>query len=362
MPASPDVPPGIAAAFELGVPVTDACFDAAGGTLAVATGDGALRLYALGRAGVTAGPAVEAHEGPVLQLRPGGPGGGFVTGGDDGRVVALDGANSSTAAPRALATFSGAWIDALAVSADGRLVAAAVGRSVHVMDAAGKPIAVLDGHPSTVADLAFSASGGTLAVAHYRGVTLWPLPAGEPRRLDWPGSHLRVVFGPDGRHVVTATQDNEIHAWRLADGAGFQLAGYGAKPRSLSWGPRGAYLASSGADGAMLWSFRGEGPASRPPIALGPERGELVSVVACHPARDLLVFGYRDGCILRGGLEDVPIEEVRPPSGSAVAALIWSPDGRWLAAAMEDGRLEFRRARAAGLLERLMRRLLPRAA
>jgi WD40 repeat protein len=358
MPALRDGPAASAQVTAIPAPVVDACFGSDGAMLAVASGDGVVRLFSTDGGMFVPLAVAAAHDGAILHLHPEGRGGGFLTGGDDGRVVRI----RSPGAFRELAVFPGRWVDGLAVSSANGLVAAGIGRSVHVVDAEGRTVAEFHGHPSTVADLAFSPDGGTIAVAHYQGVSLWSVGAGMARRLEWRGSHVRVLWSPDGRYVVTATQDNEVHAWRLADAAGIQLAGYGGKARSLSWGPRGSYLATSGADGAMLWTFRGEGPASRPPIALGPERRCLVSAVACHPNRDVVAFGYKDGAVLQAGLGDGPVQEVRPPSGSPVQALCWSPDGRWLIAGTEDGCLErWRQPAQDAPLVRLLGRLLGRA-
>ena len=93
--------------------------------------------------------------------------------------------------------------------------------------------------PSSVRGLAFLPKGYRLAISHYNGASLWfPNAAAAPDELQWKGSHLEITVSPDGRFVVTAMQENALHAWRIADKKDLRLSGYPAKPRSLSWSRR----------------------------------------------------------------------------------------------------------------------------
>lgn len=324
----------IPALFALDATPAGIAFDGKGERLAVGLGDGTVRVFPV-RGGDPLTIAV--HDGAVLHLRAAGD--GFLSGGDDGRLVRI----GRDGGAETLLHVPGRWIDALAVS--GGAWAAATGKTVHGL---GAPLE----HPSTVGALAFDPAGGRLAVAHYGGVTVWPV-GGEPQRLEWKGSHIAVCWSPDGRFVVAAAQDNELHAWRVADGTAMQMAGYGTKTRSLSWGPGGKYLATSGADGVVLWSFAGDGPFGKPPMELGPERKVLVTAVACHPREALFAYGYRDGQVSLIGFDDQPPVDLLPADGEPVAGLVWSPDGGWLASAGEGGRVALWRRGGTGLLERV---------
>ena len=323
------------ALFALDAPPAGIAFDRTGDTVAAGVGDGTVRIFPLGGGEPW---AVAAHDGAVLHLRAFGD--GFISGGDDGRLVRI-GRDGGT---EVLLRVPGRWVDALAVSGDAW--AAAAGKTVHGL---GAPLE----HPSTVGALAFDPAGGRLAVAHYGGVTVWPIAGGEPQRLEWKGSHIAVSWSPDGRFVVAAAQDNELHAWRVADGTAMQMAGYGTKTRSLSWGPGGKYLATSGADGVVLWSFAGDGPFGKPPMELGPERKVLVTAVACHPREPLIAYGYRDGQVSLIGFDDRPPLDLLPGDGEPVVEMAWSPDGAWLAVAGESGRVALHRHGGGGFLERV---------
>ena len=108
----------------------------------------------------------------------------------------------------------------------------------------------------------FAPKGYRLALSHYNGASLWfPNSSEAPQVLEWKGSHLDVMWSPDGRFVVTSMQENAMHGWRVSDSKHMRMSGYPAKPRSLSWSPDGNWLATSGAEACVVWPFDGkDGP------------------------------------------------------------------------------------------------------
>ena len=138
--------------------------------------------------------------------------------------------------------------------------------------------------PSSVRGLAFLPKGYRLAISHYNGASLWfPNAAAKPEALNWKGSHLDITVSPDGRFVVTAMQENALHAWRLPDKNDMRLSGYPAKTRSLSWSNDGHWLATSGAEGRHRLAVQGQGRTDgQAPRECGV-RAAKVSRVACHP-------------------------------------------------------------------------------
>src|SRR5690606_8808927 len=180
-----------------------------------------------------------------------------------------------------------------------------------------------------------------LAVSHYGGVTLrYALMAddkGVP--LSWAGSHLAVTVSPDAQYVITAMQENAVHGWRLPEKPDLRMDGYHAKTKSFSWDKRGRWLATSGANAAIVWPFVGKlGPPGKPPLQPG-ERGEaLVTAVAFHPTEEVLAIGYSDGAAILVRFSDSMGMELDEAGEGAVSALAWSPDGQHIALADEAGR------------------------
>jgi WD40 repeat protein len=262
----------------------------------------------------------------------------LVTGGDDGKLVAVDAKGKveqlATDAKRR-------WIDNVALHPDGA-VAWSAGKTAFVRG--GKNEEKSFDAPSTVGGLAFAPKGLRLAIAHYNGVTLWfPNMAAKPDILEWAGSHLAVIFSPDNKFLVTAMHEPALHGWRLADNRHMRMTGYPGRVRSMSWSAGGKALGTSGADTVILWPFASkDGPMGKEPAMLAPLQAR-VSVVACHPRQDIFAAGYSDGTVLMVRLNDGAEILVRRNEGAQVTALAWNAKGTMLAFADEEGE--------AGLLE-----------
>ena len=224
----------------------------------------------------------------------------------------------------------------LALHADGSLAWSA-GRNVVVRDAKGRERTLTA--PSTARGLVFAPKGYRLGVSHYNGVSLWYPNHETPAEVaSWKGSHIDVTWSPDGRFVVSTMQENALHGWRH-----MRMSGYPGKVRSVSWSSDGRWLATGGAEAAIIWPFDSkEGPTGKAPRECGV-RPARVSRVAFHPKAPVLAIGYEDGCMLMVRLTDAAELLVRPAyPGSAISALAWDGRGDRLLFGCADG--------AAGLL------------
>ena len=115
------------------------------------------------------------------------------------------------------------------------------------------------------------------------------------------------------------------------------MTGYPAKTRSLSWSHDGHWLATSGADAAIVWPFEDkDGPMGKAPRECGV-RAAKVTRVAFHPKALVLAIGYEDGCVLLCRLTDASelLVRSRPPARHHGAGL--GRDRRKLAFGAEDG-------------------------
>jgi len=273
---------------------------------------------------------VTVHGGGILSTVSDGK--RVITGGDDGKVVALDAKGEVT---QLVQDPKRRWIDNVAVHPDGAH-AWSVGKMAFVKS--GKNEEKFFEVPSTVGGLAFAPKGLRLAIAHYNGVTLWfPNMAANGEFLEWAGSHLGVTFSPDNKFLVTAMHEPALHGWRLADNRHMRMSGYPGRVKSMSWSAGGKFLATSGADMVIMWPFASkDGPMGKEPAMLAPLQAR-VTVVACHPKQDILACGYNDGTVLMVRLEDGAEILVRRNGAAAVAALGWNARGTLLAFADEEG-------------------------
>jgi WD40 repeat protein len=258
-----------------------------------------------------------------------------VTGGEDGRIIRT----RADGSVEVLANEKGKWIDAIAVAPDGS-VAWSTGKTVSARSVKGE-IKVMSA-PTTARGLAFLPKGYRLAISHYNGASLWfPNTSAEPDPLPWKGSHIDATVSPDGRYVVTSMQENALHGWRIADKAHMRMTGYPAKTRSMSWSHDGNWLATSGAEAAIIWPFSGkDGPMGKAPRECGV-RPVQVSQVAFHPGSLVLAIGYDDGFVMLVRLTDASELLVRAPriddGAGAITALGWDATGRRLLIGGADG-------------------------
>jgi WD40 repeat protein len=313
--------------LSFGAYITETVFGRDGRAI-FALGDGTVRFES--------GETIAAHPDAAVQCAAPHPSGvGVITGGDDGRLVW-----STAEGATELAEIPGKWIDAVASSADSNLIAFCSGKEARVLDARDAKFRRTFTHERSVAALAFDAKGRRLACATYGGAALWfaRIEGQQPTFLKWAGSHVGVAFSPDGKFLISCMQENALHGWRVADAKDMRMGGYPAKPKSLSFFAHGALLATSGAEGAVVWPFQGaNGPMGKQAAEIGHEDGAQVTRVAGAPERPVLASGLEDGRVWVADLTARGTERLRADKGAAISALALSPDGKRVAWGDEDG-------------------------
>lgn len=305
--------------------VTSAHFEASGAVFAF--GDGSVRFED--------GAFDAVHDGAILCAAVHPSGEGLVTGGDDGLVIW-----SRKGEAGILATAKGQWIDAIDASAESGLIAFSSGRRLSVIDTTDAAFRRDFEHERTVSGVAFDPKGRRVATSTYGGAWLWyaRIADQKPVKLAWAGSHTGVTVSPDGAFVVTTMQDNQLHGWRLKDAKNLRMGGYPGKIRSLAFLSRGQLLATSGAQGAVLWPFAGtNGPMGREASEIGFDDTTLVSRIAARTSYGRLAAGLADGRIWIADPASQGLIFVKADKGAGITALALSPDARRLAWADEDG-------------------------
>lgn len=236
----------------------------------------------------------------------------FLSGGEDGRVVEI--ASDGTLVER----YKGSgWVDCLASTSTHWACASKKEVRLYAADGA-EPLKLLE-HPSALSGLSFDAKGKRLAASHYNGVSLWYVQSKDAtvRSLEWKGSHTGLCIHPGGEALVTSMQENELHGWRLSDAHNMRMSGYPRKIGSLSFTRTGRWLATSGADAAVLWPFFGGGPMGKAPMELARLPGLFVTCVCAHPQEDILAIGFEDGTVLLAEIA----ETATPPGNDRILPL-----------------------------------------
>jgi WD40 repeat protein len=303
-----------------------------------ALGDGSARLVT--KDGFV---TVQAHDGAVLSACVHPSGDGMITGGDDGRVVwsrieSKDGGDEIVASE--IAAVKGRWIDAVAASPESGLIAFAAGKDLQVLDPKDAAFARVFTHEKSVADVAFDPKGRRIATATYGGAALWyaRIEKQAPQMLKWAGSHMMVLWSPDGKFLMSSMQENSLHGWRLSDSKDMRMGGYPAKVKSLAFLSGGLMLATSGANGAVVWPFQGSnGPMGKEAAEVAYDQDVMVVRVAATPGAAILAGGLDDGRVWCCELKSGRREMIKAEKGAAISALAIDPAGDRLIFGDEDG-------------------------
>ncbi|MGE0420854.1 MAG: WD40 repeat domain-containing protein [Reyranellaceae bacterium] len=319
--------------LETGAWVSGLAYDRAGRILGVAGGDG--RVWRIDPTSEAApAPPEPAHKGVALSIVADPTGDGFISGGDDGRLL------RHADAVQEIETVRGRWLERLVAHARTGTFAAVAGKEVIVHGPAGRRL--LAPHPSTVADIDFSPDGSRLVAAHYGGVTIHVLkPAdAQPRKLEWKGSHVAVRYSPDSKFIATGTQDNALHVWRLATGKDMQMSGYPVKVKQLAWSHDARYLFGTATSLFTGWPFAGKGPEGKPPVQFGDEGAGIMTAIAGHPADSFIAAGFDTGEVQLGDSKTRRSAVIKLAGDGQVSALAWSPGGWSLAVGTDQGVVE----------------------
>jgi WD40 repeat protein/serine/threonine protein kinase/tetratricopeptide (TPR) repeat protein len=250
----------------------------------------------------------------------------------------------------------GAFISDLAMDpGGGQIAVASRDGSVRIRDAAtGRPKGAVMFHAKWVNSVAFSASGRWLVTASAdQTAQIWDAATGKPcgPRLEHPMEVVSAVFSPDDRRVVTTTgaaisvlgpgstsgKSAGAYVWNTASGALVAALEHRDSVSSAAFSPVGRLLATASCDKtARVWD---------------PQTGRLIRSFD-HPTWVLRAGFSPDGRLLATACCDATVascnayiwdletgELAAPPlpHGDGVACAEFSPDGRRVLTAGEDG-------------------------
>lgn len=235
--------------------------------------------------------------------------------------------------------------DGLALSADGRWLATSSrgARLVELWDTDGawsKPEWRLTGQD--VDDLAFSPSGGELAVVDWKNDALVLVDRSRGERLrTLPARQCHAAaFSPDGRWLAVDELDDVVlwntETWSIHE----RLRGHLSTIQTLAFSSDGRWLATAGDDRLIrLWSTEDWTCA----LVMNGHRHEIRSVTFTPDNRSLLALdsdSYLKMWHVATGLE---LCSLHTPAQGSVSRFALSAEANWLALRREDGRVEIRR-------------------
>ncbi|MCW3474164.1 c-type cytochrome [Limobrevibacterium gyesilva] len=215
---------------------------AATGDVAISAGfDGSAIVWR--RADGKALSVLRFHDGAVNALAVI-PGGGFATGGADGRIALWHGGD----APMRVLTGHDGPVAALAASGE-RIASAAWDGTARVWAADGT-VRVLGGHVGNVNGVAFAPGGAVVTAGYDATLRIWP-PAGAARVVQLPAPQNAVVVAPDGG-IVAGGADGMLRFVNREGGIDAELEIDTVPLTALALSPDGAHLAVASLGGTAV--------------------------------------------------------------------------------------------------------------
>jgi WD40 repeat protein len=219
-------------------------------------------------------------------------------------------------------------------------------------------LAGVPGEPKGVYALAVSRDGKRLAASDGPDIHLWTLSGRDLRRagtVKGQGGTLRAVaFSPDGKRLACAGENGRITVWEsgwLRNTLVAAMAGHAEPVAVLSYAPDGKVLASAGHDGSIrLWDA--DADAVEPKTVFGGHHGKVRLIQYLPVGGKLLAVTDRGQIILWDVATGARASEWSMEKLLA-ASLAVSPDGRRLAIGDSAGHVNLfhlESARAPGLV------------
>jgi hypothetical protein len=231
------------------------------------------------------------------------------------------------------------WLSAMAMTADGRLMATAgTGRHISIWNLEDDELVLrLDGHSDRVSALAFVGDPLTLVSASDDGtVRTWDLHGGRATHaFDAGGQPRGCAVGARGHWVATAT-GSTITGWPLhPSGEGFAVGTpHAGGVSDLAVNASGTVIAAAGMDGNVsLWDFRSDSPLQVIEAHEGPVR--------CVDFGDgLLATGGTDATIRVWDARTGELRNTLSEHASAVRFVCFDSTGLRLASGSVDGTVQ----------------------
>ncbi|MHC5741441.1 MAG: nSTAND1 domain-containing NTPase [Nostoc sp.] len=192
----------------------------------------------------------------------------------------------------------------------------------------------LEGHSAEVSSVSFSPDGKTIVSAsNDKTAIIWGRDGTKLRTLTGHTDIVRSVsFSPDGQMIATASFDCTVKLWRTSDGGLIRtLKGHTAEVLSLSWSANGKMIATGSADRtAKIWQVS-DGHLLR---TFSGYR-DFVNSVSFSPNGEILAIASADKTVKLWRVSDGLLQKTLLGHSAGVSSVAFSPDGQ-IASASED--------------------------
>lgn len=239
-----------------------------------------------------------------------------------------------------------AWVEHVCWSPNGRWLAAAGGRALHLLDAVGRPLSSYGGAEQCVGHLSWRPDSGALAVGSGATVRLLEVPGGAggaigPSHIFTPGQGplLALAWNPTGREVAARLPNGRLVSWQLPNGTTAErvLPGRPGPVRALSWHGSGRWLATAHGPDLSLWEQTATGLHNQPKRL--PHHALPVRQLAFQHRGPMLASADAGGTLALWNLPHQAAPVGHYALGSPVTALDWMANDCCLVAGTAGGRV-----------------------
>jgi serine/threonine protein kinase len=202
----------------------------------------------------------------------------------------------------------------------------------------------LSGHRDRVNSVAFSPDGKTIVSgSNDETIKLWDAASGKLKQTLNGHSNMveTAAFSPDGQTIASGSRDNTIKLWDAANGLLKQtLRGHSDWVESVAFSPDGRTIASGSHDGTIrLWD-----------AATGTLKQTLnghssyVNSVAFSPDGKTIVSGSSDDTTKLWDAATGTLKQTLSGNDDVVTCVAFSPDGKTIVSALYDDTIKFEHA------------------
>lgn len=231
------------------------------------------------------------------------------------------------------------WIERLRWSPDGQYLAAALGKTLFVLNQQGEIVWSTSDHQTSVADFAWNPKNSQeIVTVGGGGARMWRVNESEAyAKFDWGGASLLADWCPDGRWIVTGDQTASVHLYDFARDYPLHIQGFETKVKAMAFTPDGLRLATGGGPVVTVWECTGEtGPENTVPAQLSFHKGDVVSI-AWSPDGQFLASGDTVGRLVLSDAKGKPVSAFE--NEGEITALAWSADGAFLSSGNTLGQI-----------------------